>query len=107
VAQKATADDDLESGALWRMVRAPIVARGGRPGEAEAMARDAVALARRTEYPVLQADALVELADVLQSAGRASEASEALGEAISLYEAKGDVVSARRSAAQRAEWGRV
>ena len=107
VAQKATADDDLESGALWRMVRAPIVARGGRPGEAEAMARDAVALARRTEYPVLQADALVELADVLQIAGRASEASEALGEAISLYEAKGDVVSARRSAAQRAEWGRV
>jgi len=98
-AEQATADDDLESQALWRMIRAPILARTGKGAEAEALARAAVELTRRTEAPILQADALAELAAVLHTVGNAGEARESITQAMALYTTKGDVVSAARAAA--------
>jgi class 3 adenylate cyclase/tetratricopeptide (TPR) repeat protein len=98
-AEAATATDDMESQALWRATRAPIVARAGEPVRAEALARTAVDLARRTEAPGLQADALSELASVLGLVGKPAEAREVMREAIALYNAKGNVVSAARSSA--------
>ncbi|MFT3954974.1 MAG: AAA family ATPase [Piscinibacter sp.] len=100
-AEAATADDDMESQALWRMVRAPLLARRGELAEAEALARAALGFVQRSESPALQADALVELAEVLAAAGQAGEARRTLAEAIVLYEAKGHRVAAAR-AAQRA-----
>ena len=99
VAEAATAADDIEAQVLWRSVRVPIVARSGELDAAEAMARTALDLARRSEVPILQADILFELAVVLQLAGRADEARNAVGEAIALYTVKGDLVSAARSTA--------
>ena len=99
-AEEATADDDVESGALWRMVRAPLLAAQGATDEALVLARDAVALAQRTEAPILQADALWELATVLQARGSAAdvaEAAEATAQALALYRAKGDRWSAGRA----------
>ena len=98
-AEAATATDDMESQALWRATRAPIVARAGDPVLAEALARTAVDLARRTEAPGLQADALSELASVLGLVGKPAEAGEVMREAIALYNAKGNIVSAGRSSA--------
>jgi class 3 adenylate cyclase/tetratricopeptide (TPR) repeat protein len=95
-AEAASAEDDLEALALWRMVRAPIVARTGRFEDAEALARHAVEFARRTEAPMLQADALAELAAVLRLAGRHADAEATAGEAVALYEAKGNVVAVER-----------
>jgi hypothetical protein len=95
-AEAASAEDDMEALALWRMVRAPIVARTGKFDDAEALARNAVEFARRTEAPMLQADALAELAVVLRMAGLDADAQAAADEAAALYDAKGNVVAAER-----------
>jgi tetratricopeptide (TPR) repeat protein len=103
VAEEATAADDLDSQALWRASRAPIIARAGDLALAEALAQAAVDLVRGTEAPTLQADALAELAIVLKLGGKADAAKQALDEAIALYTAKGNTVSAARCAAWAAE----
>lgn len=95
-AEEATASDDTESQALWRMVRAPILARAGDWQQAEELARQAVELVRQTESPTLQADALAELAAVLALAVRDDEAKVYRDEAIALYAAKGNRVMAER-----------
>jgi tetratricopeptide (TPR) repeat protein len=97
-AEEAAAADDFDAQALWRSVRAPIVARSGDLVQAETLARAALDLAERTEAPVLQADTRSELAVVLSLAGRIDEALAAITKAIALYTAKGDIVSAARSA---------
>ncbi len=102
-AEEATAADDMESQALWRMVRAPILARAGELQQAEALARNAVDLVRQTESPMLQADALAELAAVLAQAARHDEAAARRAEAIALYEAKGNRVMAQRCIALGAQ----
>ena len=61
-------------------------------------------LARQTEIPVLKADSLHELAGVLGMRGRYDEAREVIAEAIALYVAKGDIVSAARSRARAEAW---
>ena len=96
-AEQATAVDDVESQALWRMVRAPILARAGALQQAQELARSAVELVRGTEAPMLQADALAELAAVLRAADRPDEAQRAIAEAIALYESKGNRVAAQRA----------
>jgi tetratricopeptide (TPR) repeat protein len=93
VVEELTSEDDFDSQALWRATRAPILARRGELDNAEKLAREAVELTRRTEAPLLLADALAELAEVLLIAGRNPEAGDALSEAISLYAAKGNKVS--------------
>jgi hypothetical protein len=97
VAEAAAADDDIESLALWRSIRAPIVARAGNLAEAEWLARSAVDLSAKTDAPPLRADTLFELASVWRLAGRLDYARQAIDQAIVLYKAKGDVVSAARA----------
>jgi class 3 adenylate cyclase len=96
-AEEATADDDVESGALWRMVRAPLLAARGLGADALALAQEAVALAQRTEAPILQADALWELATVQQALGQSAAAGATADQACALYRAKGDRWSAARA----------
>ena len=94
VSEEAAADDDLASQVLWRSARARRPLRQGRSGEAEGFAREAVALAEGTDAIGLHADALASLGAVLVAQGRGDEAASALREALALYEAKGNVVSA-------------
>jgi tetratricopeptide (TPR) repeat protein len=96
-AEEAAASDDVESQALWRSIRAPILARAGDLAEAESLVRSAVELSQQTDSPQLQADTLSELATVMMLAGRLDEARQAITTAISIYQAKGDIVSAARS----------
>ena len=98
IAEGATAADDVESLALWQSVRAPILARAGRTEEAESLARSAVELSQKSDAPQMQADSLSELAAVLTQAGRFDEARRITEKAIAIYQLKGDVVSAARSA---------
>ena len=97
VAEAASGRDDQEAQASWRSTRAPIVARSGQLDLAQRLATEAVELMRQTEAPVLQADALVDLATVLQIAGKGAEARSAIDEAVALYAAKGHVVSEVRA----------
>jgi len=101
VAEAATAADDIDSLALWRSIRAPILARAGDFAQAQRLARSAVELSQQSEAPQLQADTLSELAAVLVLAGRRDEAREAADLAVKVYQAKGDVVSAARMSAWR------
>jgi ATP/maltotriose-dependent transcriptional regulator MalT len=96
-AEEAAAPDDIDSQALWRSVRAPIIARLGDTHEAESLARSAVELSQRSDASQLQADCLSELASVLSLAGRKNEARSTIGEAIAIYKAKGDLVSTARA----------
>lgn len=104
-AEVATADDDMESQALWRMVRAPLLARSGDIGTALELARGAVARVQRSESPVLQADALAELAEVQALAGDTAAARKTLADAIVLYRRKGHRVAAERAERRAATLG--
>jgi class 3 adenylate cyclase/tetratricopeptide (TPR) repeat protein len=96
-AEETTAADDVESLALWRSIRAPILARAGKVEEAESLARSAVELSKGSDAPQMQADTLYELAAVLMEAGRRAEAREAVDAALDIYRGKGDRVSAARA----------
>ena len=99
VAEEFSSSDDVESLALWRSIRAPILARAGNLQEAEALAISAVELSRTTDAPQLQADTQYELAAVLKLAGRRDEARRAMQTALAIYAAKADLVSAARATA--------
>jgi ATP/maltotriose-dependent transcriptional regulator MalT len=91
-----TATDDLLTQILWRGVKARILARRGQLEEAEAIAREAVSLSEQTDFLLYRADALVDLAHVLQNSGRTQEAAAAAAEGLHLHEQKGNLVTARK-----------
>ena len=64
--------------------------------EAEATAREGVRIVQQSDSPVEQAGALLALATVLRQSGRSAEAVPIIAQALQLYDAKGDVVSAER-----------
>jgi hypothetical protein len=64
-------------------------------------------LLRDVEAPGYQGDALVELAAVLQMAGKIDDAKQASDQAFQLLHAKGDRPFAARAAALRAELDRA
>jgi predicted ATPase len=97
VSEGATAPDDLSPGVQWRALRAKLLARQGDLEQAEALAREAVALAAETDFLVLRGDALMDLAEVLRAAGREADAVPFVEQALELYEQKGNVVAAERA----------
>ena len=97
VSEAATAPDDRSAGVQWRAVRAKLLARGGELAAAEALAREAVALADETDFTVLRADAFMDLAEVLRTARRENESPPFVAHALELYEQKGNVVAAGRA----------
>jgi class 3 adenylate cyclase len=97
ISEEAAALDDLTSQILWRTTRSRILTKRGRSEEAAQLALRAIALAEQTDALNLHADALMGLADVFAAAGRADDADAAVREALKLYEAKGNIVSADRA----------
>lgn len=97
LAEELTADDDVESQALWRSIRAPMIARTGDLDGAYALARSAWDLTQQCDAPQMRADALSELASVHKLADRLDDARQAIDLAIDTYRAKGDRVSAQRA----------
>jgi tetratricopeptide (TPR) repeat protein len=87
-------EDDVESQARWRTMRAKLCAARGELETAERLARDAVRRAAGTEFPNLRAAASISLAEVLVAAGRDADAAEAAAEALRFYKEKGNEVSA-------------
>jgi tetratricopeptide (TPR) repeat protein len=89
---------DFHSQIKWRATRAKALAHTGDRG-AEALAREAVAIARDGEMPVLLVEALLALVEVLQLAGSAREARKLAREAREVAERKGDRIDAERAGA--------
>jgi len=95
--EEAAADEDVFSQVLWRSARAKVLARRGEADAAEAAAREAVAIAERTDLLNTQADALLDLAEVLAQAGRGDEARAAARDAAERFERKGNLPSLARA----------
>jgi tetratricopeptide (TPR) repeat protein len=74
--------DDVMTQALWRQVRALVLAQRGERTEAERLGREAVALAEQTDSPQMQGDALFDLGEVLDASGRRQDAVAAWQEAL-------------------------
>ena len=89
--EQITPPDQLDAQVRWRSVRAVTVARS-EPEEAERLAKEAVHLADKTDQPDTQAEARIDLAEVLRLGGRRREAVRELERAIDLYRAKGNEV---------------
>jgi class 3 adenylate cyclase/tetratricopeptide (TPR) repeat protein len=90
-------EQDAVTQALWRQVQALVHASRGQQADAERLAREAVAITENTDSLWRQGDALCDLADVLQAAGRHDEAAAALREALDRYERKEIIPLVRRT----------
>jgi tetratricopeptide (TPR) repeat protein len=99
VSEEATSPDDVWAQVTWRSARARVLARRGEPRQAESLARKAVALISETDALNMRAHALSSLAEILAASGRKEEAARSTAEALRLYEAKGNVVSAGKARA--------
>lgn len=92
---------------LWRGARAMLLARGGNVESGEALAREAVDLALRTDRVDTQTDALMDLVEVLRLGGRQNEAALLVADALRRYELKEVHPAAARAQALLEELGRT
>jgi class 3 adenylate cyclase/tetratricopeptide (TPR) repeat protein len=95
--------DDHSAQAFWRSVEARILARRGKAGEAERLAREAVELIDRTDELNHRAQVRVALAEVLELGDDPRLAVPVFEDAQRLYEEKGNVVAAGLVRARLAE----
>ena len=94
VSARLGATGDLLTQIRWRRVRARVLARRAEIQAAEALAREALAIAEATDFVNERADALIDLSHVLEESRRCEEAVAAASGAVHLYELKGNVVAA-------------
>jgi tetratricopeptide (TPR) repeat protein len=99
VCREAAALSDVGAQYQWRSILAKLLAKRGETDEAEPLAREAVQIINATDQPAIKGDGLMSLATVLSAADKTEEAAATLHQAISLFEQKGDVVSAARGRA--------
>jgi tetratricopeptide (TPR) repeat protein len=93
----AAAPDDFSPQVQWRCVLGKILARRGDLEEAERLVREAIDIVEATDYHPLRGDAQLDLAEVLQLAGRIEEAAAAARGAEERYVLKGDAVLTERA----------
>jgi class 3 adenylate cyclase/tetratricopeptide (TPR) repeat protein len=98
-ADELGSSDDALTQMLWRQTKAKVLARRGEQAEAEQLAREAVAIAEKTDLIDDHGDALADLAEVLILGDR-TEAVSPLEQALDRYERKGNLVKAERTRAK-------
>jgi predicted ATPase/class 3 adenylate cyclase len=103
LSEEATSSDDVEAQALWRAVRAKVLARRGEPTAAERLAREADTLAQTSDDLELQGDTLTALGEVLRHGGTPDDAAAALRAALNRYERRGNIMLADRIRARLRE----
>jgi DNA-binding SARP family transcriptional activator len=99
LSRREGAPEDLTIQVQWRGPCAQALARRGQFDEADRLARQGVELAERTDFLDVHGNALMDLGEVLRLAGRPAEATAAARAALTLYERKGNLVSASRARA--------
>ena len=93
--------DDIVTQVRWRIALASTLARRSDHSGAEQLAREAVSLARATDWLNMCGDAELCLAEVLAAAGNDPDSRVAADVAARLYETKGNLVLARRARSSR------
>jgi tetratricopeptide (TPR) repeat protein len=81
---------------FWRSARAQLLVARGETQEAAGLATEMVEILAATDQINAQADALVDLADILRANGDEDGSAAALEQALELYEEKGNVLGADR-----------
>ncbi len=94
VSARLGATGDLLTQIRWRRARARVFALRKEFKAAEALAREALAIAEKTDFINERADALIDLSHVFEVSDRRDEAVAAGSEALHLYELKGNLVAA-------------
>jgi tetratricopeptide (TPR) repeat protein len=97
ISQEVAADEDVSAQIICQGLSARILADRGRHAEAVELASSAVALAAQTDQLNPHADALLDLAQVLATSGRAAKARAAATQALDLYQRKGNLPGTRES----------
>jgi tetratricopeptide (TPR) repeat protein len=97
LSEKACHLNDVFAHITWRRVRAKGLARRGEFDQAERLAAEALSFAGESDFLNAHGDAYLDLAEVLELAGRPSDALIALDQAIALFERKENIVSAARA----------
>jgi tetratricopeptide (TPR) repeat protein len=88
VCERSAAKSWIAAQVLWQGARAMLLARDGNVESGEALAREAVDLALRTDRVDTQTDALMDLAEVLRIGSRTGEAVPIVADALRRYELK-------------------
>jgi class 3 adenylate cyclase/tetratricopeptide (TPR) repeat protein len=96
-------DNDAMTQIGWRQVQAKLHARRGEQADAERLAREAVGRADATDDLMTQADARLDLAEVLELGGGREEAVAEVERALELFDRKGHVIGAARARERLAE----
>ena len=92
--RELSAEHDIHSQMLWRQVLALVHAYRSEHCKGVQIAREAVALSEGTDDITSGCDALRDLAEVLEAAGRRDEATDALVQVIERYEHKKNIAMA-------------
>jgi tetratricopeptide (TPR) repeat protein len=103
MARASSVEDDLSTQASWRVVRARILARRGEHQEARRLVEEGTAMWDTSDYLDARGNAWLAASEVRRLAGDVRGAAEAAQAALELFEAKGNVVSAGRARAARAD----
>jgi class 3 adenylate cyclase len=103
IGESLAAPDDVETHSIARAARAKVLAQRGDLERAESLAREAVAIADRTDNIDSRAWLRMGLADVLGLADKTGEARFVLEAAVELAEQKEDLVLIGRAQARLAE----
>jgi predicted ATPase/class 3 adenylate cyclase len=98
ISEDLAEEEDLPSQISWRVTRARVLAQRGDP-DAERIAREAIALAEKTDDYHWHGNAELALAEVLRLSGRTDEAVAAAERGLALYERKGIVPLVERTRA--------
>jgi class 3 adenylate cyclase/tetratricopeptide (TPR) repeat protein len=104
-AEELSDPEDVVSQAYWRSVRARVFARTGQLDEGMELAREAVTILSATDILARRAEALIDLAEILQLAGRGEEARSTLDDAIALLDQKEHHIGLERARAALARVG--
>jgi len=99
LSERIASRDDVASQTTWRGVRARVLARRGEFEPAQQLAREAVAIADRTDFLVWRGEALLDLAEVHRLAGDSASFVRAATDALRLFEAKGHLVLSEQTRA--------
>lgn len=97
VSEDAAGPNDVASQIMWRSTRGKVLAHRGELEAADLLASEAVRFATESDFLNSHADALMDLAEVQQLAGRLEESRASVNQALLLYERKGNVASAARA----------
>jgi DNA-binding SARP family transcriptional activator len=101
--EESSRPNDVHSQILWRSIRAKALAHKGDFDAAEQLARVSVAFAAESDFYPAHADALADLAHVLELRGEREAAARSLEDAIRFYELKGNLPQLERARAMLTE----